>query len=235
LIYELPRYSSFLGAFLFLEFGKNLCIFVYYLLFSQKTSHLEQEFFNGLELSIINARNFFDDAEILEKNKRRVRSYTFYQLCIEECGRFYMIYNCLRDYYKKKQEPKELNYGKLKKLGFDKHTEKTEINFSNLILTNMVFLEMSDLKGNQYLENKLIQSIQYLTSLKDQLNYLKNESLYVSFTNNKFTLPGENISLYEYDIVKNLANISIRTIEKLKEYYDYHGGFRELKKQYIPE
>ena len=96
----------------------------------------------------------------------------------------------------------------------------------------MVFLQMSDLNHKTEIEESILRNIDKLTNLKEELNYLKNESLYVSFANNKFHLPGDNISLFQFGRIKSLANISIRTIEKLKEYYEVLGGFKEIKNQY---
>ena len=196
---------------------------------------MEQEFLNGINLCIRNIKDFYRDAELLEKNSSLIRSYTFHQFCIEECGRFFLIYNCLQDFYSGKIKAKDLNYGRLRKAGFETHTEKTKINFENLLITNLTFLALSESPDKNDIENNLIKNYSDLTKLKEELNSLKNESLYVSFSSNEFHGPGDNISLYQFARIKNLSKISLETIEKLENFYNSKGGFKKMKMQFIPE
>ncbi|SHK06210.1 AbiV family abortive infection protein [Epilithonimonas mollis] len=194
---------------------------------------MEKEFLRGLELCIINSKNFFDDAKILDDNKR-IRAYTFYQLCIEECGRFYLIYNCLDEYYAGKIKAKDLNFGRLKK-SFESHTSKTHLNIQNLIINSLVFIEMSNFENKNEIEHLLLNNYNELINLKEELNSLKNDSLYVSFKNNKFILPDDKISLYKFQIIKNIARVSLKALLILKEFYESKGGFKNMKLKYVPD
>jgi AbiV family abortive infection protein len=53
------------------------------------------EYLNGINKSLDNASELYDDAEILFKLKRYPRAYTLYQLSIEEIGKVSIIYNFL--------------------------------------------------------------------------------------------------------------------------------------------
>jgi len=85
---------------------------------------MEKEIARALYLTYENAKSLWEEAQILKKNIKSSRAYTLFHLCFEECGRFHLIYNLYMSYVTKEISAIELNYGILKKQGYEKHNEK---------------------------------------------------------------------------------------------------------------
>ncbi|MBW6480674.1 MAG: AbiV family abortive infection protein [Bacteroidales bacterium] len=185
-----------------------------------------------------NAISLYEDAELLENNAKFGRAYTLYHLCFEECGRFNILYNLFGEYLRGEIKLKEINYGKLKKLGFEKHDVKILESFKGIHKTVLVFLmikrdQTEDVELKKECENeieKLNEAINDIRINEPELNRLKNIGLYVSFNNNEFTLPDKTISVNQFYRIKDFARLGLKSLDSILEFAEAKGGFKEFKK-----
>ncbi len=172
-------------------------------------------------LSYRNAKDLYNDAEILEKTTSS-RAYTLYHLAIEECGRFHLLYNLFKEFVNNEITAKEFNFGTLKKRGYESHQLKIKENFDGIYRITYILLALSkNLENAEEFEEKHQVEIDELTKiyeetlkLKEELNELKNKSLYVTVVQNKFILPETMISYAAFHRIKKLATISIQAMQK---------------------
>lgn len=198
---------------------------------------MEKEFINGLYLSYENAKSLFEEAFILEKHQKTSRAYCLFHLSLEECGRFHLIYNCLNDYIFKEITAKDFNFKTLKKRGYEDHKLKVQENFDGVFKMTYIMLAISKktLDTNQFeIESKkeieeLTKAYKTTIKIKDELNDLKNKSLYVTFKDNKFNSPDELIIMSEYIRIKNLTTLGLNAIENLINFQESKGGFDKIR------
>jgi AbiV family abortive infection protein len=76
-----------------------------------------KQIIQAISLTFENAQSLFEDATILKEKGKFGRAYSLFHLCFEESGRFYILYNVLMDYLAGEVKAKDINYGRLKKLG----------------------------------------------------------------------------------------------------------------------
>lgn len=190
---------------------------------------MEKEFINGIYLSYQNAKDLYEEAQILENHQKAGRSYCLYHLSLEECGRFHLIYNCFIEYIQGEITAKEFNYRTLKKRGYEDHQLKIKENFDGIYKTTYTILAITN-------SNKLEQEIEQITKayeatieIKDELNELKNKSLYITYENNKFRLPDNLIMTSDYIRIKKLTSLSLKAIERVLEFFEAKGGFDKLR------
>lgn len=143
---------------------------------------------------IENARDLFDDAELLFINKRYSRAYTLYHLSSEEIGKYFLILEFLirNDY----------SESVVKKFSADFRDHPKKINYSSRI-NNLVSFLNRDLKSEKLSPFKLNKE-----EIKE-LNKFKNLSLYCHIEEDKSILPKDII---DYDLC---CLIKFKTQEKL--------------------
>jgi AbiV family abortive infection protein len=153
----------------------------------------KEELFSAIRKSLTNAKELFEDAQILKKYNRIARAYTLFQLAIEEIGKAFLVYNFLlqNDFSKFSKFQKE----------FSNHIIKTE----TAIWIDMLLFEFA----NEDLKRKILFNVLVQTKKTNELNNLKNYSLYTSFKNNKFYLPSEIISLEKINKIEFHAKIRL--------------------------
>ncbi|MFA7444395.1 MAG: AbiV family abortive infection protein [Flavobacteriaceae bacterium] len=177
-----------------------------------------KEYLLGIEKSLENAKDLFDDAEILFEHKRFPRAYTLYHLSIEELGKSSLIFHFIL--YGKSQEIKYYNQIKKK---LSNHQEK---NKSSIGLDTLLAFTISDEK----LKKKIIHQIYKQENELEKLNNLKNSSLYtdVDIKNKKFIKPKEIITEQLVAEIKFIAQVRLNTakayfklaIENFDELYE---------------
>lgn len=181
-----------------------------------KNKELKKIYFEGISKSLSNATDLFDDADILFKLKRYPRSYTLYQLTIEEVGKAAMIYDFIlyKDFENKSEQQKF-------KKEFLSHKKKTKTSIGiDLLLAFQI--------PNINLKNKLIHQVYDLDKDIDKLNDLKNNSLYTNIKNGQFIVPKEEIT---QEIAMNIKNIAHTRLNFAKKFYDVVvENFDEIKK-----
>lgn len=198
---------------------------------------MEKEFINGIYLSYQNAKDLYEDAMILEKYHKSSRAYCLFHLSLEECGRFYMIYNCFIKYVTGEIKAKDFNYKTLRKRGYEDHILKLEENFEGLFTTTYTILALSSQINDpkQFEEEfekeieELLKSYNELNKIIDRLNELKNKSLYVIYENNKFLIPDDLIMTSDYLRVKKLSSLSLKAVGRVVDFFEAKGGFSKLR------
>ncbi|MCD8413674.1 AbiV family abortive infection protein [Tenacibaculum finnmarkense] len=188
-----------------------------------------EKIYNAIFLTYENASELYEDAEILYKNGKTKRSYTFYHFSFEEGGRFFMLAKVLFQYLMKDIEKKDLNYKYLKSLGFEQHIKK---------LDESVFKMFAESTYNSVLDNNT-ELTQKLTKMHDNLkgrvnefNNLKNRSIYLSHINNDFVKPIDSISTDNVEDMKQLADIQLINAKKMVERLRKEGTLEELKSKF---
>ncbi len=193
---------------------------------------------NAIYLTFENAKSLYEDAEILEERSKFGRAYTLFHLCFEECGRFNILYNLFQGYLSDEIKPKDINYGRLKRLGYEDHNTKISESFNRIYQTSFVFLmiakdQNNDIEFKNKLDNKIEElhsMIEGLREYESDMNRLKNVGLYVTFNNNNFNLPDKTITVTEFLRIKEFAHLGLESLERIIEFADSKGGFREFKR-----
>ncbi len=157
----------------------------------------QQEYIFGIEKTLINAKDLFEDAEILFKKNRFSRAYTLYQLSIEEIGKATLIFNFLlhKDIFDIDEQKKIIRE-------FINHKSKTK---SSIGLDVLLAFVISD----QKLKEKVIYQIRKQEKEIEQLNILKNRSLYTDIIEEKFINPKEIITEKLAKDIKFIAQIRL--------------------------
>lgn len=182
---------------------------------------------DALLITYNNAVQLYEDATLLEKNKRLSRAFTLYHISFEEAGRFSLIMKNLFKYFLGEIKANELNYGNLKKQGYENHIEK--LNESLLYMFKLpIFNTVVNENGEP---DALLKIYEQFSEDIPKLNKLKNDSLYITFENNSFKSPSDLIdedSIYQ---AKTFAEIQIDTMKKLLEWIDEKGGINEIENE----
>ncbi|WP_299836124.1 AbiV family abortive infection protein [uncultured Tenacibaculum sp.] len=194
---------------------------------------------NAIYLTFQNAESLFEDANILKENKKFGRAYTLFHLCFEESGRFYILYNIFMDYLTGKIHARNINYGKLKRLGYEDHIIKLEESYEGMKKISMILLMiLRDRTENSKLKQEIESEIKEVGSLIEKfkkptsdLNELKNVGLYVTYKNNEFRLPDKTITVTQFIEIEKLAKLSLSFLKKVMEFAEAHGGLHEFDKQ----
>lgn len=198
---------------------------------------MEKEFINGIYLSYKNAKDLFEEAQILEKYQKTSRAYCLYHLSLEECGRFHMMYNCLSEYIQGEIAGKDFNYGTLRKRGYEDHQLKMKENFDGIYKITYITLALSktNTNPNKFQEDfkdkieEITNAYESTLKIKDELNGLKNKSLYITYNNNKFISPDDSIMTSNYLRIKQLATLSLQAIQKTLDFFEAKGGFVKMR------
>lgn len=183
---------------------------------------MKKKLLKALDLTSRNAFSLFDEAQLLVEHQKVGRGYALYHLSFEESGRYMIVFNYLREFFMGRIEARDLNYGDLKKLGFEKHDVKISEGMAGILNTVLI---------NEFQKSKQESPEEFYKEIGDEFifaiekkigkmpeeelkfNRIKNTGLYVHFHNNDFYLPDEVITLGQYDKIKRLANLGLRVIE----------------------
>lgn len=172
---------------------------------------------DGMKKSFSNAESLLNDAYFLQSNKKWSRAYTLSQLAIEELGKIPMLFelliNRINDY--------PIDYENLNS-SFKNHPEKTKSSINSEIAFMKLYKEHS---GAKWVDEYVKKKEEQLANV-DELNRMKNESLYVSVINNDFQSPEDIIteekfnSIYGTAIIqktffKNLVDASEKNINEI--------------------
>jgi len=172
---------------------------------------------NGMKKSFNNADSLLEEAYILQSNKKWSRAYTLCQLAIEELAKVPMLFHLLID----RINGYTIDYGQLN-FNFKKHDEKTKISIETEIAFFKLYKEHS---RKDWVDNAIKEGEELITRI-DELNNLKNESLYVSIKNDDFQSPDEVINeekfnniygtaLLRQTMFKNLVDGSEKNIDEI--------------------
>lgn len=198
---------------------------------------MENKIISALYLTLENIKGLNEEAHILKEKSKFGRSYTLFHLCFEECGRFYLLHDYLISFFMREIKIKDLNYGQLKKLGYENHRLKLTQSIEGMRKSSMLFMMFSrDLNGlaNEGEEfekelNKIDNILDEITLSEEELDKLKNVGLYVTFYDNEFHLPDKTITLKQWINIQKLANLGKKQIEMIMDFYDSNGGFSSFK------
>lgn len=192
---------------------------------------MKKRIIEAIYLSLENAKGLYEEAEILKEHNKCGRAYTLYHLAFEECGRFHLLHCFFLEYATGEIQLKDLNYKKLKELGYERHDLKITKNFHGLFAN--AFINLYKQTENQSIESfevnskesiqKLLEVLENLQQRETELNRLKNAGLYVSFKDNKFHLPDNTITLSQFINIEKLARISIMAVESNIQYIESKG------------
>lgn len=136
----------------------------------------------GIKCCLENAADLIQEAELLFKNRRFARTYSLTQLALEEIGKSMMLY----DLYNSLQmdQRKEFDFKDFRK-NFRDHKWKT-------FKTNLIDFMMYAENGKSDFEEFTEVTFAEIQKIKNgHYDKMKNDSLYVSITNDKFHKPNE--------------------------------------------
>jgi AbiV family abortive infection protein len=191
------------------------------------------KFADAIYLTFENAKSLFEEATILEKHNKTSRAYTLYHLCFEECGRFQLLHSFFIEYLQGDIKPKDFNFGKLKKMGYESHEIKISQSFYNLYIYQYVTQRYGkDQVEFEKTEKELLEQLRLWQSQESEINRLKNVSLYVTFRDNEFHSPDTEIMLNRFVDIKKLAQLGLSITNDLIRYFDSKGGYQNLKEAY---
>jgi len=188
-----------------------------------------EKIYNAIFLTYENASELYEDAEILYKNGKTKRSYTFYHFSFEEGGRFFLLAKTLFRFLLKEIEITELNYGYLKSIGFEHHIKKLDESVLKMF-TSSVY--NSTLENNTEFIEKLTEMYEDLKGRVNEFNNLKNRSIYISYIDNNFVKPTDSISIDNVEDMKQLADIQLINAKQLLEQIKKEGFLQRLKNQF---
>jgi len=204
---------------------------------------MKEKMVNAIYFTLKNAKALYEEAKILKEHNKSARAYSLYHLAFEECGRFYMLHNLLLQYAAGEIKLKELNYGTLKKLGYERHDLKISKSFLGLFVTSILYLHNStknlvieDFKNtNAEAIAKLKEEYNKLKEQETELNRLKNVGLYVSFKDNEFNLPDNTITQSQFMNIEKLAKMGLDSMEANIEYIESKGGYSKMRENFEKE
>ena len=155
---------------------------------------------NCVEKCLQNARELFDEAEILKDNKKYPRAYTLYHLSIEEIGKVFIIFQFLiQDDYSEE---------KSKRFNREFADHKIKIKTSRNIEKIMLFLLQTELKEEEF------NILTYSKEAIEKLNDFKNLSLYSFIDNKSVFKPSDIIGLDEINLIRPNSEIRLVSSEQ---------------------
>lgn len=188
---------------------------------------MKNKFSDALLITYNNAVQLYEDATLLEKNNRLARAFTLYHISFEEAGRFSLIIKNLFKYFLGEIKANELNYGNLKKQGYENHIKK--LNESLLYMFKLpIFNTVVNEKGEP---DALLKIYEQFSEDIPKLNKLKNDSLYITFENNSFKSPSDLIDEDSIFKAKIFAEIQIDTMKKFLNWIKEKGGINEIENE----
>src|SRR5690606_3122721 len=197
-----------------------------------------KQIIQAISLTFENAQSLFEDATILKEKGKFGRAYSLFHLCFEESGRFYILYNVLMDYLAGEVKAKDINYGRLKKLGYEDHNLKLKESYEGIRKISIILLMIARDQNNdrELVENfekeidEIFNAIEKMSKSVSEMNELKNVGLYVTFKNNQFRLPDNTITVDQFLKIEKLAKLSLNFLTKVMEFAESKGGFSEFER-----
>lgn len=155
---------------------------------------------NCVEKCLQNARELFDEAEILKKNKKYPRAYTLYHLSIEEIGKVFIIFKYLiQDNYSEENS---------KKFNREFTDHKAKIKTSKNIEKIMLFLIQGELTEEQF------NILTYSKEAIETFNKFKNLSLYCFIDNKSVFKPSDLIGSEEVNLIRPNSELRLKLSEQ---------------------
>ena len=148
-----------------------------------------------VEKCLQNARELFEEAEILKDNKKYPRAYSLYHLCIEEIGKVFIIFQFLIE-----DDYSEENSKKFNRKFLD---HKTKIKTSRNIEKIMILLMQKELKVEEF------NALTYNNEVIEKLNDLKNLSLYCFIDNKIVFKPSDIIGEDEVNLIRSNSEMRL--------------------------
>lgn len=157
---------------------------------------------NAVSNALDNAKELFEEAEILENKQKFPRAYTLFHLAIEEVGKVFIIFKYLlgNDY----------SEDKMKKFDAEFRQHKTKIDLA----TNIDVIAAWLIKGGE-LTKEIIEKATYTKKQIDNLNDLKNLSLYSFFHKDLSYKPSDMIQKEDVEEIHLIAEYRIKGTEDL--------------------
>lgn len=182
----------------------------------------EEELKKGINLTIENARNLKDEAEILLEAGKFLRAYTLYQLSIEEIGKCQIVYLAFAEKRLGGDENKYLSGSP-----FLKHQQKTQ----KALMLEFGFYLYADIPDEE--RKAMLLQIIYDYNNVQKLDDLKNASLYVQLISNKFAEPSSAINLDMVEWIKFRCESSLELAENILLNEDItNQSIENLKKKF---
>ena len=188
-----------------------------------------EKIYNALFQTYENASELYEDADILYRNGKTKRSYTFYHFSFEEGGRFFLLAKVLFKSLMKEIKTSDLNYGYLKSIGFEHHIKKLDESILKLFAQSVYD---SELKSDSEQTEQFIKMYEDLKSRISEFNNLKNRSIYISHINNNFVKPTDSITTENVEYMKLLSEIQLINAGKILERIKKEGSLNSLKTKY---
>jgi len=159
----------------------------------------KNDLLEAVEKSLKNAEELIEEAKLLKSHKKFARSYTLYQLSIEEIGKMSLTFNFLM--YDDIEDDLQC---KAFLKNFTHHQTKTKISIG----LDLIFALNSDASNfnKEVVKNFLNKSSKENINIS---NNLKNYSLYTSLIENKFYSPSEIITEDKVNDIEFWANLRL--------------------------
>lgn len=191
-----------------------------------------EKYEKALYVILKNAKDLNEEADLLYENGSTARAYSLYHLSFEEAGKFQIIHSEISEFIVGKITKRELNFKRLKQLGFENHKMKMSECFNNISFMSIISMysnsgcktiEEFDTK-NEKLINEIVQNTEKLKKNEEKFNRLKNASLYVTYYDNEFLHPNEQIMTSDFFTIKKLSNLGIDACEKVISFIENKNG-----------
>ncbi|AMA49007.1 MULTISPECIES: AbiV family abortive infection protein [Flavobacterium] len=154
-----------------------------------------------VEKCLENAKELFDEAEILKTHKKFARAYTLFHLSNEEIGKIFLVYKfLLTDDY---SQPSITKFNKK----FTNHKVKLDLSTNIDIISHQVF--------DGKLDSKTIENLTYSKDKISKLNDFKNYSLYTFFKNGSVYKPSDII---EPEVIESISQITKSRLIGIKSF-----------------
>lgn len=142
----------------------------------------------GIEKTLENAIDLFEDARILIQNKSYCRAYALSQFCIEELGKIRIIFEII---IHEDEVNHDLSNKEIKKRFFSHKSKTYESIMSEFEISSRSIEFKNEDKSVQ--EEHIRNILKEMDKTKDY-DRMKNESLYTGFEDGNFFAPKEKIS-----------------------------------------
>lgn len=156
----------------------------------------DEELIKGIQKSYFNAVDLLDEAYLLGHSEKFPRGYALCQISIEEFAKCSLLFGLLME----RLEKSEIDYEKFNR-DFTSHKRKMEHGIDWEITMFEFFKYQS---GKDFVDKIIEKSNDYKKQI-DELNELKNESLYVDVKNTSFQSPSETIDKEKFDKIFGVA------------------------------
>lgn len=163
----------------------------------------------GIYLTLDNCKELIIDAKLLLSEDRFSRSFSLAQLANEEVGKAVLLFYLYVDLISGRR--KEINFKEFENK-FRSHKEKT------FLATSIDFMNYADSDPKREKIDEFCKDVFEEIKLgKNEYNILKNNSLYVGYSNGKFVSPQINLSK---EIAENFTKKAELRYSKAFEIYD---------------